>query len=169
MGKLNKTTKLLFDDYAEELFLFAYNIINVEQDARDIIQDLYVDILMEKIDLSSVKNQRNYLFVAVKRRCFKFLEKKSKFLNKDIADFDFTEKNIEDLMARSERNVLIYKSIQELPPKRQQIILRYINNDSTYSEIAEDMEISVNTVKMQLRLGIKHLKNSLKKIYFIFF
>lgn len=169
MDKLNKTAKLLFDDHAEELFVFAYNILDNEQDSRDIVQDLYVDILLKKIDLSKVKNHKSYLFVAVKNRCFKFLEKKSKTLNTDITDFEFLEKNIEDLMAKSEQSVMIHNGLQELPPKRKQIILKYINNDSTYNEIAEDLDISVNTVKMQIRLGIKHLKKSLKKIYFIFF
>ena len=46
-----------------------------------------------------------------------------------------------------------------MPDKTQKVITRIFMQDMKYQEVADDLHISINTVKTLLRNGIKHLRS----------
>jgi RNA polymerase sigma-70 factor (ECF subfamily) len=62
-----------------------------------------------------------------------------------------------DLMKRIE------KSIESLPPKRQEIFRLSREQGLKYHEIADKLNISVKTVEAQMGSALKHLRNELKE------
>lgn len=159
MYSLEYTLKHIFHKYAKNLCLYARNYLPVEADAEDIVQDVFVRCWEKKqLILADEKAVKAYLFNAVKNACLDKLEKKRPvyapldLLKQEIIEeetFLFDEKIIEGNQGRIGANA---------PANRKIISLIFIQN-MKYQEVADEMNISINTVKTLLRNGIKHLRN----------
>ena len=74
-----------------------------------------------------------------------------------------------DAIENSERNRLIFKAIEQLPPKGKIVLKLICFNNLKYKEVAEELDISVDTVKYHYSTSIKKLRELLSKDQFIFF
>lgn len=52
----------------------------------------------------------------------------------------------------------IREELAQMPDQTQKVITRVFMQDMKYQEVADDLHISINTVKTLLRNGIKHLQ-----------
>ena len=108
--------------------------------------------------LADEKAVKAYLFNAVKNACLDKLEKKRPvyapldLLKQEIIEeetFLFDEKIIEE----------IKEELEQMPRQTRKIISLIFIQNMKYQEVADEMNISINTVKTLLRNGIKHLRN----------
>lgn len=148
--------KKLFESLYEDLVFFANGYLFDVNASEDIVQETFIQ-LWEKAETITIKNSlKAYLYSMVRNRCLNYLKtiKITDFSN--ILDFqaiiesdydldDYTNEDKEIIYAQ------VLKIIETLPTKMQTIVkLRFMNNYK-YSEIAEEMNVSVNTVKTQLK------------------
>jgi len=59
----------------------------------------------------------------------------------------------------------VQSAVDELPSKRREIFLMAKDNGLSYQEIAEIQNISVNTVKTQIKRALKALSSSLRYMH----
>ena len=149
----------IFDKYAKNLCLYALNYLETEADAEDIVQDVFIRC-WEKRDilLSDEKVIKTYLFNSVRNAC---LDKKKK---KDVMRYhiDIIKQEIidEETITFDEQLLLeIREELAQMPDQTQKVITRVFMQDMKYQEVADDLHISINTVKTLLRNGIKHLRS----------
>ena len=81
-------------------------------------------------------------------------------------------KNIGKLMASSKRMInwgliIIMKKVEELPAKCRAIFKASLYEGKTYSEIAEEQNINVTTVRVQMKIALTKLRESLGTPYMI--
>ncbi len=148
--------KKLFESLYEDLVFCANGYLFDVSASEDIVQETFIQ-LWEKAETITIKNSlKAYLYSMVRNRCLNYLKtiKITDFSN--ILDFqaiiesdydldDYTNEDKEIIYAQ------VLKIIETLPTKMQTIVrLRFMNNYK-YSEIAEEMNVSVNTVKTQLK------------------
>ncbi len=146
----------IFDKYAKNLCLYALNYLETEADAEDIVQDVFIRC-WEKRDilLSDEKVIKTYLFNSVRNACLDKIEKK------DVMRYhiDIIKQEIidEETITFDEKLLLeIREELAQMPDQTQKIITRVFMQDMKYQEVADDLHISINTVKTLLRNGIKH-------------
>ena len=149
----------IFDKYAKNLCLYALNYLETEADAEDIMQDVLIRC-WEKRDilLSDEKVIKTYLFNSVRNACLDKIEKK------DVMRYhiDIIKQEIidEETITFDEKLLLeIREELAQMPDQTQKVITRVFMQDMKYQEVADDLHISINTVKTLLRNGIKHLRS----------
>lgn len=149
----------IFDKYAKNLCLYALNYLETEADAEDIVQDVFIRC-WEKRDilLSDEKVIKTYLFNSVRNACLDKIEKK------DVMRYhiDIIKQEIidEETITFDRKLILeIREELAQMPDQTQKVITRVFMQDMKYQEVADDLHISINTVKTLLRNGIKHLRS----------
>jgi RNA polymerase sigma-70 factor (ECF subfamily) len=151
----------VFKEYYNPLCNFASSITSDRKMAQDIVQDVFTKLWDKRNELEIKTNEKSYLFQAVKHRAFELLRKRQNEKELDLGNVEEaidTEKEIEDLAANFMLKEFLYNSIRQLPPKCQEIFVLNKINGLTYSEIADDLNISVKTVENQIGKAYRKLR-----------
>lgn len=153
----------LFNEFYRPLSVFATGYVNDMETAREIIQDLFVTIYENRKSLVISTSLRSYLFQAVRNRCLnhiKHLHVKRKHLDQISVEQESTE-DLEARIMETELEHRIFKIVDGLPPKCQEIFRMSRVNGLSNKEIAEKFQISIRTVETQISNALKVLRKKL--------
>ena len=104
----------------------------------------------------------------VKNKCIDTIAENAKFSN-DISLINELDSSNDDFEERSFVGDHLWREIYNLPPNCREIFLMNKRDGMKYSEIAEELNISVKTVESHISKALKRLKEKAIKIYtFIF-
>lgn len=165
--------KTIFEEYFSSLYYYAVKIIHNDQIAEDIVQEIFLD-LWKKRDEVYINKIANYLYTAVRFRCMNHIRHykvKTDFSEKRIRENEY---QIDDSIIMIEEEMVkeINKLINSMPGQRKKVFLHFLDGLSQ-DEIANELKISVNTVKthkLKARKFLRdHLKNSLYLLLLIKF
>lgn len=156
----------LFNRYWEPLYLFALKRVQSEDDAKDIVQELFIKFWLKKDQIVITKNLESYLFSIVK---YEVLHKVSQLLRSEEKK-QYYQDNIlpqftEFLDPVQEKELLaaIDKQVQSLPERLKEVYLLRKEEGLSIREIAGKLNISEQTVKNQLGLAVKRMRGALKE------
>ena len=158
--------QLLYSSYYETLVLFANQIIDDSQAAEDIVQDCLVKFWISKRYRTLESGLDKYIFQAVKFSSLNYVrgDKRKKNLHENVIREMMSEEDLPE-----EENVeileMVYKVIDLLPEERRHIFLMVFVDGMSYQEVADQLQISKNTVKTQLSRSLKFLRDTLKDRY----
>ncbi|WP_372793418.1 RNA polymerase sigma-70 factor [Lutibacter sp.] len=164
-----KEYKSLFDKLYTSLCLFANSYLKNLEVSKDIVQEVFIKIWEDKIEFQNENTIKSYLYTSVKNKSLDYLKSKYVKTTEHFSISEMEKLETEPFFLREmvilETSSIIENAINTLPNKCAQIIKLSIK-DFTNAEIAEELGISVNTVKTQKKIGYKRLKPLLKD-YFI--
>lgn len=157
---------LMFDTYYKPLCLYAVQLTDSFGMAEDIVQELFVS-LWEKKALSSVTvSLRGYLFSSVRNNAYLLLRKKNLVSMEELSGMEIC---IEDSFASEEelreKERTILEELNKLPRQELAAVKAVIMENKKYREAAEEMHISVNTLKTHLSRALKRLRKTDALIY----
>ena len=158
--------KNCFDLYYPSLCLFASKIVLDYSIAEDLVQEVFIKLWEKFENFNNEYAIKSFLYTSVKNRCLNHIEhnkviKKHEDIIQQTSSNDF---EINNNIIEEETHRLIYNAINELPNQCKNVLLLSIHGLKNI-EIAEELHISVNTVKTQKKLAYKQLKINLKDIY----
>jgi RNA polymerase sigma-70 factor (ECF subfamily) len=171
----------LFNKYYSPLCAYARRYLKDKDAAEDIVCSLFLYLWEHRERISSISNLESYLLVAVHNSSLNKLREKSNrqksyeesFRSDDLLATSDIDDNISDKIDHFiEEEIIstvindVYKSLPE-NCKKIYILRRYDN--LTYREIAEQLNISIGTVKKQLSRANKKIREALKKYTFSLF
>lgn len=140
----------LFNFYKEPCKKFIFSIIKDEEEAKNIIQDVFVKFWNRRALINPTLNFNSYLYTSLRNMAFDYLKKVEK--NQILQEQYY--QNMIHLEAEPDveetKIYLLRKVMAKLPAKRKMILVLNIEEGKSYQEIAEKMHISKNTVKNQL-------------------
>lgn len=146
----------LFEDLYPGLVAYANEYLFDLGSSEDVVQEVFVHLWEKGETLDIRTNLRAYLYAMVRNRCLNILKAVkitdfSKVLETQaVFDVDFGP----DCFPEGQSKILyeqVVKMIEGLPRKMRTIVeLRFIDN-YRYKEIADELGVSVNTVKTQLK------------------
>ena len=178
MTNLQKT--LTFEDiylkYYPKLVRFSKEYVITEADAENIVQDCFVYLWEQQNKISSINNINAFLFRLVKNKCIDFLrhkimaeDKNENLQNTLMQEYSFKLQSIEsfdhNLVSDNEIELIIKKAINNLPEKCRNIFILNKVEGLKYEEIAQQMNLSPNTVRNQISLAMKKMKLELKDYF----
>ncbi|MFC6103126.1 sigma-70 family RNA polymerase sigma factor [Olivibacter domesticus] len=150
-----------FDLYYTRLCTFAFRLVNCQETARDLAQDAFV-VLMEGT-LKSVDDPsaiKSYLYSTVKHAALNRIRHKQ--IASRIHEQDFVE-DAKVLQAMMHAEVMgeLHAALESLPSGCSQICkMGYLEGMKNF-EIAEALNVSINTVKTQKQRALMLLRNRL--------
>ncbi len=150
----------LFEQFHPMLVTYAWGFVKSKDDAREIVQDVFVAIWKKRETLTFDASLRAYLFKATKNKCLSFLQKKRiSTVKNDLSDFQ--DKLIHDAEAEhdaAEIRAIIFQEVNKLPPKCKQIFLLSRQKGLSNKEIAQKLDLSTKTVENQMTIALKKLR-----------
>ncbi|WP_163407105.1 RNA polymerase sigma-70 factor [Flavobacterium ajazii] len=166
-----KEYKNIYETMYEVLCLFANKYVDNLDLSKDIVQDIFIKIWEEQTQFHGSAYVKSFLYTAVRNRSLDYLKSKqvkSTFLLSDKVDFADVEADPFFLqeVAIAETANIIDNAIDTLPAQCAKIMKLSIKGKSN-QEIADDLNLSLNTVKVQKSIAYKKLKHLLGN-YFVF-
>jgi RNA polymerase sigma-70 factor (ECF subfamily) len=171
---LNEGSREAFDNlynrYWKQVLNLAYKRVGDADAAQDIAQDVFFQLWTRATE-SAIENFGAYLFVSVRNAVFRYFEKQSKYASlSDVAH------EIETLHERPDSNVLYaeflhaFEKLVHSLPEQQRIIfrMRYDEGLST-QEIADELQLSVKTVRNHLGRALATLRECLLVAHMLIF
>jgi RNA polymerase sigma-70 factor, ECF subfamily len=148
---------LIWKEYGQMLFGIMLSILCSHHDAEEAFQDVFFKIAKKKDNIAEAKNMSGYIYSIARNEAMSFLAKRRKAPEPaDPAEFWLVpakeEKDFKD------ESVQISKALAELPEEQRTVIVMKIYRDMTFDDIAESMNISLNTAASRYRYGMDKLK-----------
>jgi RNA polymerase sigma-70 factor (family 1) len=156
----------IYAHFYKRLCQFALAIVKTRESAEEIVEDVFVRIWQQRSDLPAVRNIRVYLYTATKNTSLNYLSKKAR---ESIAEpFDHIHIELggsaitpEQILITAEMYQKVQKAVEALPP-RCKMIFKLVREDGLrYKEIAEILNISVNTIDAQMAIAVKKIATAL--------
>ena len=155
-----------YDRFYTALCVYVSKILPVPDAVEDLVQDVFISVWEGKRTFSDIKELTNYLYRACYNNTLLYIRNNQ--IHDTILNSLAEEESVEDedmiyaLTVKEEIIRQLYCYIEELPSEQRRIILMRIEGH-TWEEIAERLEISINTVKTQKKRAMKTLRNNLKE------
>ena len=159
----------LFNVYCQRLINFSRRYVQEKEIAENIVQDLFVNLWINRKKLDYTKSIKSYLFTAVKNNSYKYL----RHLNVErsyslLKSEEGVEHNPQSSIEVFEKNEEVKQVIEKLPDKCREIFVMSKFDNLKYSEIANILGISIKTVETQMGRALKKLRENLKHLILIF-
>ena len=154
----------LFEQYYLRLVVFAHRYLEDLESARDVVQDLFVDLYDSRQSISIQTSLKSYLYSAVKNRCLnqvKHEQVKEKHRNMIRSEANVPDPNLEEIMDVVELEARIYEIVLKLPERCRQIYIMSRVDGKRNSEIADTLNLSIRTVETQISKALKSLRDNL--------
>lgn len=146
------------------LGMYALRIVGNPDDAEDLVENTFMKAWQAIQNGKNPDNFKSYMYLLVRNECIDFLRKK-----KIIADVSEIPDVGEETIDTSERDARIWKAIDELPEKCRDIFLMSKRDGFSNEEIADELDISIKTVKNQMTKAYSRLRESLSSGHKPFF
>jgi RNA polymerase sigma-70 factor (ECF subfamily) len=156
---------VLFKKFYPGLIRYASVLLPYPNDeSADIVTEVFITLWNNRKDTKIQGSLSSYIYVAVKNRVYDHVKKK-KLEIKELGD---PELNFQETSEQEPDQLLIYKEVNEriiyligkLPDRTRLIFQMNRDENLTYNEIAEILNISVNTVKTQMYRSLKFLNQA---------
>lgn len=159
--------KKIYYLFYRKLYLFSLALVKTKEAAEEIAEDVFIKIWQQKNQISAIRHLRVYLYVAAKNTALNYLSKKAKenltepFDHIHI-DLFISAATPEQLMITAEMFSKIQQQVEALPP-RCKMIFKLIREDGLkYKEVSDILNISVNTIDVQMAIAVKKIASALK-------
>jgi len=160
------TFERIFRDYFLALCSFATRYTQDQDEAKDIVHQVFTNLWEKRETIHFDQSLRSYLYTSVHNRCLNYIRDKKKFIKDDLPQSEEMLVNYidqSDFMEAEELRNEIYSALEELPEGSRNIFKMSRFEGKKYKEIAEELGISIKTVETQMSKALKHMKNKLIK------
>lgn len=159
--------------YFSKLKYFAKVYVVSEEEAENIVQDVFADLWEKKEALTMYTNLIAYLFTSVKNRCLNYLRHQVVSQNAATqiqeshllalrASLNSLEAFDQQIFSEDDLSKILESALSTLSDRCRQIFLMNKIEGKKQREIAAELNISVNTVETQMSIAYKKLRTELK-------
>ncbi len=170
--ELKRGSQKAFDNiyamYSKRLFAYCLQYTKSVEDAEDIVQDVFVKLWINRENIRQEVTLRSLLFIMSKYSLINaYRSRVNSLLYEDYVETYMGSVSENDTNSQLEYDDFVYhvkKILKDLPITQRSVIelsrIEQLNN----KEIAEKLLLSEQTVKNQLSLGLKILREKLKEL-----
>ena len=164
----------LMKRYRDSIYYMILKMVNNHEDSEDLTVEAFTKAFMNLDKYVPNYAFSTWLFRIASNNVIDFLRKKrvetvSLFDKQDedgnefmVGQFSTDEPNPEELFMRSQRAEILHEVLSTVTPKYAELIkLRYFK-ELSYEEIADDLDMPIGTVKVQLHRAKKMIRSLLE-------
>jgi RNA polymerase sigma-70 factor (ECF subfamily) len=154
--------RIVYSSYYRRLLQFALSIVKTRESAEEIVEDVFVRIWQQRDKITAIQHLRVYLYTATKNSSLNYLSRQAKasitepfdHIHVGLGESSHTP---EQILITAEIQQKIRAAIEVLPP-RCKMIFKLVREDGLrYKEIAGILNISVNTIDVQMAIAVKRI------------
>ena len=170
--------EIYLSNYAR-LKRFATTYLICEEDAENIVQDVFLDLWEQHFMITSNKQLFAWLFTNTKNKCIDFLRHKTvvrktaaKLLDTYYLELQMKLQSLEEfddkILSETDIESVVQNAIETLPEKCKEIFVMNKFKGKKQKAIAAELNISIHTVESQMAIAYKKLREVLKEYILIF-
>lgn len=162
----------IYNRFYGVLFIHASKRLNDEEEAKDVLHQLFESLWLKRVQLAPDGNLSAYLYTAVRNRVLdvfahqkvenKYVDSLQSYIDQDHILTDY-------LVREKQMALLIEQEIAALPPKMREIFVLSRKANKTHKEIALELGISELTVKTQVKKALRILRSRLGLVVYVAF
>ncbi len=168
---MSSTIEHIFKCYFVRLCSFAYPFVESKDIAEDIVQDAFI-VLVDYPDILSKDEPqiKSFLYSTVKNLAMNHKRNSQiyKRINESLKGEEDSGQDLLELLIRAEIIGKLHEELVKLPNSCQHICRLIYLEEMKYEEVAQELNLSINTIKSQRQRAIRLLKDRFLSI-FIFF
>jgi len=156
----------IYDRYNKQLYLLAYRYLKNREMAEDAVQQVFVNFWIKRININEHLNIRSFLFTSLKNHTLNIIRDENRAIAKNyeyLMESFHAGSNESEIEESLEMTSMIEKAVENLSPQRRQIFNLKIMEGYSNQQIADRLNISVNTVKSQYYHILKEIREFVSK------
>lgn len=159
----------LFHQYYKPLLLFATKLLNQKEASEDIVITSFTKLWNKRAGIEKAEVIKNYMYTTVRNGCLNELRDEKREREKREAKPIYTawEEPVLHQIIRAETINEIMHSMELLPTQCRQVFKKFFVEGKDYSTIAQEMKLSISTVRNQKRRGLLLLRRRLFNFFYI--
>ncbi len=149
----------------DKLYSFAWKFLLNAEDARDVVQDVMMKIWEEGKEPAEYRSMEAWCMTLTRNRALDRIKRKN--FREGSLDYDvLIEPQFSDAPINDAKEALNYvkELLKDLPVIQREIIELRDFGDLSYEEIAAELQIDINQVKVYLHRARKFVQEGLNKI-----
>jgi RNA polymerase sigma-70 factor (family 1) len=157
--------RIVFDHYRDAIYTFACKVIQHETLAEEIVQDVFVKIWINRTGLSAVRQFPDFLFIIARNHTFNALRRlarEKKLPLNTSAELEIAGVSAEAVILQRDYDRLLLQAISQLPPQQKLVYTLGRQEGLTREEIAAQLQISPETVKVHMAKALSTLRTYFK-------
>ncbi|WP_164111895.1 MULTISPECIES: RNA polymerase sigma-70 factor [Sphingobacterium] len=162
----------LFHKNYEKLCMIAVRYVQDIDLARDLVQEFFVYVWSRRMIIQLQSTFEAYAARSIRNICITYTKRQKKhvlYYGDSLPDIGFDlQQSQQEQSEREKIYQALNTAIQKLPEQRRKIFLMSNLEGLTYLEIALRNNISVNTVKAQIKKAYATLRSELPKGILVF-
>lgn len=152
----SKEFEIVFRQLYLPLGMYALRIVDDADVAEDIAQEAFLKTWTQLEGGSEITNLRAFLYKCVRNGCLAHLSR----VSKQVGEENIPEVGDEEIDT-SFRDARIWRAIDDLPEKCREVFLMSKRDGFSNEEIANELGISIKTVKNQMTKAFSRLREAL--------
>lgn len=165
-----KAFTIAYELYNKLIYVLSYRYLMDEERAKDVVQYVFVKLWEYRAELNIGISLKNFLFTMAKNYILNLIRNENTALEKqyEIAQQVLGyEDDLVEKLERREQMSLFYQALAKLPEQKKRICVMKIREEMSNKEIAERLNVSINTVKTHYAEALKLLRRELLKLLMI--
>lgn len=161
---------IIYNRYFHTLYVHAFQKLNDKQEAQDIVHELFAQLWNKRQELNIHTNLVGYLYTGIRNKILDYIthqKVRTKYVN-SLQNFLESNYSITDHRIREKQlKELIDRGIADLPDKMREIFELSRKKTLTHRQIAEQLNLSEQTVKKQVNNALRILRTKLGAMLFL--
>lgn len=159
----------IYSRFSPLLYSHAYRMLENEADAQDVVQEVFAALWTKGRSISLTVSLGAYLYVTTRNKVLNLISQQRSYdhhlshLKQFISEADTT--TLEQL-SEKELAACIEQEIRHLPAKMREIFELSRKESLSHKEIAEQLQLSPETVKKQVSNAIRTLRHKMVQFFF---
>ena len=166
MGAENKIKAYeeMFRRFQPALVKYAASMLFSMEDAREVVQDVFINIWQKRDQLEFGEGLKSYLYRAVRNQTINKIQRnKIDTISLDEKIYLMAQEADLGDEVKNRRLQEIFRQIDTLPPSCKEIFMMSRVEGLSHKEIAEILDISRKTVENQVGIALKKIRKGVFK------
>lgn len=156
-----------YTEHYSMLYLIAFEYTRDYFLAEEMVEETFLSLWLKRDSIQINTSIKNYLIKSTQNTCLQYIRKNKQttlYINDQFAIEHIPWGNDYPLgqLFENELTEIIKKATDALPPQCRTIFMLSRDEEMSYSQIADKLQISENTVKTQMKTALLRLRNALK-------
>lgn len=159
----------LFDGFYIPLCVFANKYVEDEPIAADIVQESFIKLWQIRSDFFYLHQVKSFLYTTTRNKCLNVIEHSkvvSEYAEKVVAKFK--DSFFHDHVIEEETYRILTGAIDQLP-RQMKAIMSLALEGMPNGEIAEQLNVSTETVRSLKKIAYRKLRVILREYYYLLF
>lgn len=158
-----KAFEFIFHKLYARLCSFAKQYVNDATTAEDVVGDVMYELWKKKRTFENFDSIKSFLYISVRNKALTYIRKQNiNIKHSEEEKYISTNEFFQDHLIEEELTGILSNALEQLPEKARKVFELSCIEGLKYKEVAEDLNITVNTVKSQRARAIQLLKELLK-------